>query len=213
MKKSNNKTIRRMLSDQYAWYFYIAIILIVLILTNFSDETMYNTGRITGVMTDVERLFVRGAWLEFKIDGVNCCYVVADANNMSVDEVTECYERLEASGKTITAITTDKFSFCPGKGIRVVGIIGEQEDCFSVAAHNNEQLVQKIALCIGPVLMALFALDYKLFIVFNEMIIPAHKRKMRREKKQIQKAKFAAQQTAKQEQDALKRSKRNSRKK
>ena len=209
----NNRAIWRMLSDQYAWYFYIAIFLVVLILTNFSDETVYNTERITGVVTDVEFCSARGSWLEFKIGGVNCCYVIADANNMGIDRVTDSYKHLEASGKTVTAITTDKFSFCPGKGLRVVGVVGEKGDCFSVASHNKRQLFVKMALCIGPALMALLALNYKLFVVFNEIIIPAHKRKKRREEKQIQKAKFATQQTTKQEQATLKRSKRNSRKK
>lgn len=191
------KRISRIIFYRDGWppLAFAAILLIVLILVHYSDETMDNTGRLTGVITDVKFHYVRGPWLEFDIGGVHCCYIIADAGSMETDAVKESYERLAASGKTITAITTDKFDFSLAEGLRVVGVIGEQEECFSLASHNKRQLLKKIVFCIAPTFIILFGGFFRLSDIRDEIIVPAQKRKERRERKQAQKAKFADGQT------------------
>lgn len=71
------KRISRIIFYRDGWppLAFAAILLIVLILVHYSDETMDNTGRLTGVITDVKFHYVRGPWLEFDIGGVHCCYL------------------------------------------------------------------------------------------------------------------------------------------
>ena len=196
----------------FSWYFFAAVLCLSLALIHFDDENVHNTYTIRGVVTDVEYHFVRAPWLTFKINGDNCYYMIADAGDQTSKDVTASYRHLETSGKEITAIITSEWDLYSHKGFRVVGVAGENGNCFSVASHNERQALGRIAFSIIPLLIILGTFYFQILIIINEVIVPARKKHKRRTKEQAQKAKFSAQKMSKQERTGLKQGKRSRKK-
>lgn len=190
--------------SQIAWYlkfmFLIPAALLCLVFIHYDNEDADNTSTISGVVTDVEFYNYHhrryGLSVKYKLDGQPCFFIESDST-VSEDEIHDEFERLEASGKRVTAIVTHDWHLPQDRHELDIHTVAFADGCdtLSLEAHNKGQLESRIifgVLCAVPMLLSLFLafLDIR-----SEIIVPSQKRKERREKKQAQKAKFADGQT------------------
>lgn len=190
--------------SQVAWHlkfmFLIPAALLCLVFIHFDNEDADNTSTISGVVTDVEFYHYherrRPLSVAYKLDGQPCFFSQADSGD-DEGSIHDAFEQLEASGKRVTAIVTQDWHLPQDRheqGTHTVAF-AEEDGALSLEAHNKGQLEFRIifgGLCAAPMLLSLFLsfLDIR-----SEIIVPAQKRKERRERKQAQKAKFADGQT------------------
>lgn len=190
--------------SQVAWYlkfmFLIPAVLLCLVFIHYDNEDADNTSTISGVVTDVEFYhYHRYRWhlsVTYKLDGQPCFFSQADSGD-DEDSIHDAFEQLEASGERVTAIVTQDWHFPQDRheqGTHTVAFV-EEDGALSLEAHNKGQLEYRTifgVLCAAPMLLSLFA---SFSDIRNEVIIPARKNKLNREKKQARKAKFADGQT------------------
>lgn len=198
--KGRIKNIFRRNRKEGGLVFILSVICLCFVLFHYSDDKLSDTNTVSGAVTDVKYHYMRAPWLTFKVGDVECFYMIADAGNEKTESVIEEYERLERSGKIISALTIEDWDFNFIDGARVVGVVGEKGSCFSLDSHNRRQKIGRMALSAPPVFMIAFSSYFLLLDIKNEIIIPARKRKKRIARKQERKAKFAARQALEQEQ-------------
>ena len=184
MKRQTKAAIRDILKAG-GITFWVCVAVICLIVVNYGDENSDNTYTISGIVTDVKLHYSRNTRLvEFKINGIQCYYKLADSEHGATKEdVYNFYLRLEKQGKTITALVSkdwdsDKLEF----DHQVVDIIGEKDKCFSLESHNVRQRGSIIVFSIPPVTIILLLLVPQIKIAYREIIIPTRKRRKRKKR-------------------------------
>lgn len=164
---------------------WICIIALCMIFIHFDDENSRNTYTIGGVVTDVALHGGRTNVIEFKIDGIQCYYSLADSGWTSKEDILGECERLSRSGEIVTALISEDLDFDRLEfNLRVVGIVGEKDDYFSLESHNARQRLNRIAFSIVPTVILLSKIYLQLKILNQEIIIPAKIRNRRKSSKQ-----------------------------
>lgn len=163
---------------------WICIIALCMIFIHFEDANSCNTYTISGVVTDVALHGGRINLIEFKIDGIQCYYLLADSGLTSNKDILGEYERLSQSGEIVTALISEHLDFERLEfNLRVVGIVGEKDDYFSLESHNARQRFNRIVFSIVPTVILLSKIYLQLKILNQEIIIPAKKRNRRKSRK------------------------------
>ena len=176
MKRQTKAAIRNIVKKG-GFAVWICIMALFMIFIHFDDENSSNTYTISGVVTDVVLHGGRTNVIEFKIDGIQCYYSLADSGWTSKEDVLGEYERLSQSREIVTVLISEDLDFNRLEfNLRVVGIVGEKDDCFSLESHNARQRLNRIAFSIVPTVILLSKIYLQLKILHQEIIIPAKKR-------------------------------------
>jgi hypothetical protein len=176
MKRQTKAAIRNTVKTG-GFAVWICIIALCMIFIHFDDENSSNTYTISGVITDVVLHGGRTNVIEFKIDGTQCYYSLADSGWTSREDILGECERLSQSGEIVTALISEDLDFNRLEfNLRVVGIVDEKDDCFSLESHNARQRLNRIAFSIAPTVILLSKIYLQLKILNQEIIIPAKKR-------------------------------------
>ena len=186
MRNQTKKAIVSILKE-FDVLFLFSVILLCIAIIHFDNETDENTYMIEGVISDVELSGLgRADLIAFKINDVDCYYLVADSKRDNKNVVFNNYKKLETSGKKITAIVTeDKKIFMDSKfNLHIVGIVGETENCFSLSSHNARQTFGRILFIVISLPGFLFTLTSQYKILLNEIVYPMRKRKRQSIRKQ-----------------------------
>lgn len=178
-------------------------------LIHYDNEDSHNTYTISGKITNVDSTWygLGSGLITFEVGGANCYYSMGDAGWDDRELCYDRYKQLETSKKVVTAIITedwhtDSYQY----GLRVIGIDGENGNCFSLDSHNRRQTFARVFLCAITIPVIVLTLYAQIAVLRREIILPAKKRKMRKQKKLEQQCN-KEQSPSKQESNALKQKK------
>ena len=185
MRNQTKKAIVSILKE-FDILFLFSVILLCIAIIHFDNETDENTYLIEGVVSDVELSgFGQADLIAFKINDVDCYYLVADSKWDNKQVVFNNYKRLETSGEKVTAIVTeDKKIFMDSEfNLHIVGIVGETENCFSLSSHNARQTFGRILFIVVSLPGFLFTFTSQYKILLREIVLPMRKRRRKNIKK------------------------------
>lgn len=207
MRERKKSALRSML--EIGALFLMAAFTLSFALIHFDNEDSHNTYTIIGEIANVDSVWRRqsSGLITFEVGGINCYYNLEDAGWDYRELCYDRYKKLEISKEIVTAIITEDLDTDSYRyGLRVIGIDGENGNCFSLDSHNRRQTSARVFFCTITIPVIVLTLYAQIAVLRREIILPAKKRKMRKQKKLEQQGN-KEQSPSKQESNALKQKK------